>query len=94
MTKINFDNEENDILIIAMEVGYQAVVDLVNLYQKINGEALKQLAILEGKSIKEVKKEINKFLLIEDEEKDYLSKIEASQELIKRFNTRSKKDDT
>jgi len=85
--KINSDNEDHDSIIIAMEVGYQALADLAALYQETNRELLKQLAIFEGKSVKEIKKEINNLLLIDsDTEKDLLSKIKASQEIIKRFN--------
>lgn len=91
--QINFNNEDNDSLIIAMEVGYQAISDLVSLYKKINNEVLKQLAIFEGKSIKEIKKEINNSLLIEDKEKELLSKIKASQEMILRFNESLKRGD-
>jgi len=85
--KINSDNEDHDSIIIAMEVGYQALADLAALYQETNRELLKQLAIFEGKSVKVIKKEINKSLDIDsDTEKDLLSKIKASQEIIKRFN--------
>ena len=83
---INSENEDNDSVVVAMEVGYQAIADLLSLYKKINSELLKQLAIFEGKSVKQVKKEINEFLFIKDEEKEYLAKIKASQQLIKRFN--------
>ena len=84
--KINSDNEDHDSIIIAMEVGYQALADLAALYQETNRELLKQLAIFEGKSVKVIKKEINKSLDIDNTEKDLLSKIKASQEIIKRFN--------
>ena len=91
--KINSDNEDHDSIIIAMEVGYQAIVDLIDLYKEINRELLKQLAIFEGKSTKEIKKEIKDLLLIDSNiEKDLLSKIKASQEIIKRFNNSIKKD--
>lgn len=90
--KINFDNEDEDIIIITMEVGYQAVADLVNLYKKINSELLKQLAIFEGKSTKEIKRQINNYLLLEGKEKELLLKIIASQEIIHRFNTRDKEE--
>ena len=92
--KINSDNEDHDSIIIAMEVGYQALADLAALYQETNRELLKQLAIFEGKSVKEIKKEINNLLLIDsDTEKDLLSKIKASQEIIKRFNNSIKEND-
>ena len=84
--KINSDNEDHDSIIIAMEVGYQALADLAALYQETNRELLKQLAIFEGKYVKVIKKEINKSLDIDNTEKDLLSKIKASQEIIKRFN--------
>ena len=91
--KINSDNEDHDSIIIAMEVGYQAIVDLIDLYKEINRELLKQLAIFEGKSTKGIKKAINDLLLIDNNtEKDLLSKIKASQEIIKRFNNSIKKD--
>ena len=85
--KVNSDNEDNDTIIIAMEVGYQAVADLVNLYKQINRELLKQLSIFEGKSTKEIKRQINNYLMIEGQEKELLLKIKASQEIIQRFNT-------
>jgi hypothetical protein len=92
--KINSDNEDHDSVIIAMEVGYQALADLAALYKETNRELLKQLAIFEGKSVKEIKKEINNLLLIDgDTEKDLLSKIKASQEIIKRFNNSKKEND-
>ena len=92
--KINSDNEDHDSVIIAMEVGYQALADLAALYKETNRELLKQLAIFEGKSVKEIKKEINNLLLIDgDTEKDLLSKIKASQEIIKRFNNSKKEID-
>jgi len=84
--KINPDNEDNDSIIIAMEVGYQAVADLINLYKEINRELIKQVSIMYGKSTKEVKEEINQYLMIEGKEKEYLLKIKASQEIIQRFN--------
>ncbi len=84
--KVNSNDEDENSIIIAMEVGYQALADLATLYKDINDELLKQLAIFEGKSIKEIKKGINYSLSITNEEKDLLAKIKASQEIIKRFN--------
>jgi len=84
--EINFNNEDHDSVIIAMEVGYQALADLADLQQEINNELLKRLAIFEGKSVKEIKKDIDNYLLINDKEKDLLSKIKAAQEIIKRYN--------
>ncbi len=84
--KVNFNDEENDSVVVAMEVGYQALVDLTLLYKDINDELLKRLAIFEGKSVKDIKKEINNFLPNEITEKDLLLQIKASQEIITRFN--------
>jgi len=85
--KINFSDEDHESLVIAMEVGYQALADLATLYKKTNNELLKQLSIMHGKSTKEIKQEINKYLMIENKEKEYKSKIKASQEVIKRYNS-------
>ena len=90
--KINLNNEDHNSIIIAMEIGYQALADLATLYKEINSELLKQLAIFEGKSVKEVKKQINTSLSLESREKEYLSKINASQEVIKRYNKSLKKE--
>ena len=90
--KVNFNDEDHESVVIALEVGYQALADLTNLYKEINGELLKQLAIFEGKSVKEIKKEINDFLLISNKEKEYLSKIKASQEVIERYNKSIKEE--
>jgi hypothetical protein len=89
--KVNFNDEDHDSVVIAMEVGYQALADLATLYKEINSELLKQLAIFEGKSVKEVKKDINISLSLNNREKECLSKINASQEVIKRYN-KSKKE--
>jgi hypothetical protein len=90
--KVNFNDEDQNSVLIAMEVGYQALADLVNLYKKTNSELLKQLSIMHGKSTKEIKQEINQFLMIENKEKDLLSKIKASQEIIKRYEKSIKKE--
>jgi hypothetical protein len=84
--KINLNDEDHNSVIIAMEVGYQALADLVTLYKEINSELLKQLAIFEGKSVRDIKKEINTSLSLDNKEKDLLAKIKASQEVIKRYN--------
>jgi hypothetical protein len=89
--KINLENKDHNSVIIAMEVVYQAIADLVMLYKQINDEVLKQLAIFEGKSIKEVKREITTFLLLENKEKEYLLKIKASQNIINRYNNDKEK---
>lgn len=89
--RISQSNDEQDSAIIAMEVGYQALADLVTFYKEVNSELLKELAILEGKSIKEVRKDIIKSLLREEgEEKELMSRIKASQEIIKRVNKPNK----
>ncbi len=85
--KINFGEEDNNSIIIAMEIGYKALADLADLYRESNEELLKELSIFENKSIKEIKKEINESLLRdENEEVELLSRIKAAQELIRRFN--------
>ncbi len=84
--KVNSNDEDENSIIIAMEVGYQSLADLAALYKDINEELLKQLGIFEGKSTKEIKKEINISLQTVNVEKELLSKIKASQEIIKRFN--------
>ena len=84
--KINFNNEDNTSLIIAMEVGYQALADLADFYSIMNNELFEQLSIYKNKSIKEVKKEICRSLLIEDKEEEFLSKIKAAQEIIHQYN--------
>jgi hypothetical protein len=89
--KVNFNDEDHESVVIAMEVGYQALADLANLYKEINSELLKQLAIFEGKSVRDIKKDINTSLSLDGKEKDLLAKIKASQEVIKRYN-KSKKE--
>lgn len=84
--KINFNNENENSIIIAMEIGYCAVVDLSSFYKEINNELLKQLAIFQGKSTKEIKKEIITLLSKEGEEEKLLSQIKAAQDIINRFN--------
>jgi hypothetical protein len=90
--KVNFNDEDHDSVIIAMEVGYQALADLAILYKKVNNELFKQLAIFEGKSVKEIRKEINNNLLINNQEKKLLLKIKASQEIIERYEKSIKKN--
>jgi polyribonucleotide nucleotidyltransferase len=82
----NSDINNEDLMIIAMEVGYQAVADLVNLYKEINRELLKQLSIFEGKSTKNIKQQISQYLQVDGKEKELLLKIKASQDLIKRLS--------
>jgi hypothetical protein len=91
--KVNFSDEDHDSVIIAMEVGYQALADLASYYKEVNDQLLKQVAIWEGKSVKEIKKDINFALLTNGKEKDLLAKIKASQEVIKRYNISLKKED-
>jgi hypothetical protein len=88
--KVNSDNEDHNSVIIAMEIGYQALADLASYYKEVNDQLLKQMAIWEGKSVKEMKKEVNFALLTNGKEKDLLAKIKASQEVIKRFNESKK----
>jgi CO dehydrogenase nickel-insertion accessory protein CooC1 len=90
--KVNPSDEDHDSVIIAMEVGYQALADLASYYKEVNDQLLKQIAIWEGKSVKEIKKEVNFTLRTNGKEKDLLAKIKASQEVIKRYNL-SKKDE-
>ena len=88
--KVNSNNEDHESIIIAMEVGYQALADLANLYKEMNSELLKQRAIFEGKSVRDIKKDINTSLSLDSQEKDLLAKIKASQEVIKRYNESKK----
>ncbi len=90
--KINSNDEDHNSVVIAMEVGYQALADLAILYKKINNELFKQLSIMNGRSTKEMKEIINRYLMIENNEKDLLSKIKASQEVIKRYDKSIKKE--
>jgi hypothetical protein len=90
--KVNFSDEDHNSVIIAMEVGYQALADLATLYKEINSELLKQLAIFEGKSVKDIKKNINSSLSFNGKEKDLLAKIKASQEVIKRYDKSKEKE--
>lgn len=79
--------DDSDSVIVAMEIGYQALGDLVLLYRERSEQLLKELAIFEGKSTKEVKRQINESLLRdENEEKELLLKLKASQEIIRRIN--------
>lgn len=89
--KINFDNEDDDSIFIAMEVGYKALADLTTFYKKVNDEILKQLAIFEGKSIIDVKKDILIVMGQDDIEKDCVAKIRAVQEMIVRFDDSEEK---